>query len=78
MLSRTRVHMAIGAAIRAAPVHAYLERAGLTASLWSVSSNPDFCLAGESFRAGSVARVSDPHKWLIHGERLVDDTLTSA
>jgi hypothetical protein len=26
-------------------------------------------------RAGSVAYVTDPHKWLIHGERLVDDTL---
>jgi hypothetical protein len=25
-------------------------------------------------RAGSVAYVTDPHKWLIHGERLVDDT----
>jgi hypothetical protein len=27
-----------------------------------------------SVRAGSVAYVTDPHKWLIHGERLVDDT----
>ena len=25
-------------------------------------------------RAGSVAYVTDPHKWVIHGERLVDDT----
>jgi len=25
-------------------------------------------------QAGSVAYVTDPHKWVIHGERLVDDT----
>ena len=25
-------------------------------------------------RTGSVADVTDPHKWVIHGERLVDDT----
>ena len=25
-------------------------------------------------RADSVADVTDPHKWVIHGERLVDDT----
>ena len=25
-------------------------------------------------RAGRVADVTDPHKWVIHGERLVDDT----
>jgi len=25
-------------------------------------------------RAGRVAQVTDPHKWVIHGERLVDDT----
>jgi 8-oxo-dGTP pyrophosphatase MutT (NUDIX family) len=30
--------------------------------------------AGESVRAGSVAYVTDPRKWVIHGERLVDDT----
>ena len=24
--------------------------------------------------AGNVAYVTDPHKWVIHGERLVDDT----
>src|SRR5260370_15525336 len=27
-----------------------------------------------AMRAGSVAYVTDPHKWVIHGERLVDDT----
>jgi 8-oxo-dGTP pyrophosphatase MutT (NUDIX family) len=30
--------------------------------------------AGESVRDGSVAYVTDPRKWVIHGERLVDDT----
>src|ERR1700729_152446 len=25
-------------------------------------------------QAGSVAYVTEPHKWVIHGERLVDDT----
>jgi 8-oxo-dGTP pyrophosphatase MutT (NUDIX family) len=25
-------------------------------------------------RAGTVGSVTDPHKWVIHGERLVDDT----
>src|SRR6202034_1392596 len=30
--------------------------------------------AGESVLAGSVAYVTDPHEWVIHGERLVDDT----
>jgi hypothetical protein len=37
-------------------------------------------LAGVSWpvRAGSVAYVTYPRKWLIRGERLVDDTLTSA
>jgi len=25
-------------------------------------------------RTGNVAYVTDPHKWVIHGERLVDDT----
>jgi len=29
---------------------------------------------GERIRAGSVAYVTDPSKWVIHGERLVDDT----
>jgi 8-oxo-dGTP pyrophosphatase MutT (NUDIX family) len=28
----------------------------------------------EPGRAGSVAYVTDPHKWVIHGERVVDDT----
>ena len=30
--------------------------------------------AGERIRAGSVSYVTDPSKWVIHGERLVDDT----
>ena len=65
MLCRTRVRMAIGAAIRAA----------LAPSLWSVSSNLDFCLAlGASLGPGNVAYVTDLHKWLIHRERPVDDT----
>jgi 8-oxo-dGTP pyrophosphatase MutT (NUDIX family) len=29
---------------------------------------------GEPVRAGSVAYVTYPHKWVIHSERLVDDT----
>jgi hypothetical protein len=33
---------------------------------------------GQSVRAGSVAYVTNPHEWVIHGERLVDDTLISA
>jgi hypothetical protein len=33
---------------------------------------------GWPWRAGSVAYVTDPHKWVIHGERLVEDTPQSA
>ena len=29
---------------------------------------------GRVVAAGSVACVTDPHKWLIHGERLLEDT----
>jgi len=32
------------------------------------------CGDGWPRRAGSVGCVTDPHKWVIHGERLVDDT----
>jgi hypothetical protein len=34
------------------------------------------CFGGVAWatRAGSVAYVTDPHKWVIHAERLVDDT----
>jgi hypothetical protein len=33
-------------------------------------------LGGDGWRSrpGNVAYVTDPHKWVIHGERLVDDT----
>jgi 8-oxo-dGDP phosphatase len=31
-------------------------------------------VAGRTVRAGSVACVTDRHKWVIHGERVVDDT----
>jgi 8-oxo-dGTP pyrophosphatase MutT (NUDIX family) len=29
---------------------------------------------GKLVRTGNVAYVTDPHKWVIHSERLVDDT----
>jgi 8-oxo-dGTP pyrophosphatase MutT (NUDIX family) len=31
-------------------------------------------LSAPGDRTGNVAYVTDPHKWVIHGERLVDDT----
>ena len=34
----------------------------------------DLAVSVTQERAGSVAYVTDPHKWVIHGERLVDDT----
>jgi 8-oxo-dGTP pyrophosphatase MutT (NUDIX family) len=34
----------------------------------------DWPAATSHVRTGNVACVTDPHKWVIHGERLVDDT----
>ena len=44
---------------------------------WPVATATRGCVTQRcrlSVRAGSVAYVTDPHMWLIHGERLVDDT----